>query len=416
MGPRITIIGGGSYQWAPKLLVDFANTPVLQDAQVALHDIDPAPIPRMVELVEHLADVRGIGMTAVGTTDRRQALEGADYVVVNISTGGFASMRHDLEVPARYGLMQSVGDTVGPGGIMRSLRNIPVFVDIAGDMEALCPDAWLLNLTNPMTAICRALTRETSVKTIGLCHEITGAQYTLSLLLGANFLEMTPTIAGVNHLPFMTKLDIAGGLVEQNRVKFELFSRFGVLPGAGDRHLVEFFPGFLTEESGWGERWGVKLTTIEDRERGQQHHITRFEEMLAADAVSSMPSGEMVAPVIQCRILDQPGWFPLNIPNEGQVADLPIAVTVESICVADGNGARGRDAVCLPPAMAEHLRRVSVSQELTVEAALSGDRDKVFEAMLADPLAGRMDYDRLDEMTDEMLRATSAWLPQFAGV
>jgi alpha-galactosidase len=377
--------------------------------------------------------------------------------VVNISTGGFASMRHDLEVPARYGVMQSVGDTVGPGGIMRSLRNIPVFLDIARDIEQLCPDAWVLNLTNPMTAICRALTRETSVKTIGLCHEITGAQFTLSLLLDANFLEMTPTIAGVNHLPFLTKLDVAGtdglemlrellddgaradepvavafpealgspksegqpwtkrALLEQNRVKLELFTRFGVLPGAGDRHLVEFFPGFLTEESRWGERWGVELTTIEDRERDQQRHVRRFEEMLAADKVSSMPSGEMVAPVIQCRMLDQPGWFPLNIPNEGQVADLPIAVTVESICVADGNGARGRDAVRLPPAMAEHLRRVSVSQELTVEAAVTGDRDKVFEAMLADPLAGRMDYDRLVDMTDEMLRATSAWLPQFTG-
>ena len=194
-----------------------------------------------------------------------------------------------------------------------------------------------------------------------------------------------------------------------------MFTRFGVLPGAGDRHLVEFFPGFLTEESRWGERWGVELTTIEDRERDQQRHVRRFEEMLAADKVSSMPSGEMVAPVIQCRLLDQPGWFPLNIPNEGHVADLPIAVTVESICVADGNGARGRDAVRLPPAMAEHLRRVSVSQELTVEAAVTGDRDKVFEAMLADPLAGRMDYDRLVDMTDEMLRATSAWLPQFTG-
>jgi alpha-galactosidase/6-phospho-beta-glucosidase family protein len=458
MGPRITIIGGGSYQWAPKLLVDFANTPVLHDAEIVLHDIDPEPIPRMVELVEHIARVRGIGITALGTTDRRQALEGADYVVVNISTGGFASMRHDLEVPARYGVMQSVGDTVGPGGIMRSLRNIPVFLDIARDIEQLCPDAWVLNLTNPMTAICRALTRETSVKTIGLCHEITGVQFTLSLLLDANFLEMTPTIAGVNHLPFMTKLDVAGtdglemlrellddgaradepvpvafpealgsprsegqrwtkrDLLEQNRVKLELFTRFGVLPGAGDRHLVEFFPGFLTEESRWGERWGVELTTIDDRERDQQRHVRRFEEMLAADKVSSMPSGEMVAPVIQCRILDQPGWFPLNIPNEGQVADLPIAVIVESICVADGNGARGRDAVRLPPAMAEHLRRVSVSQELTVEAAVTGDRDKVFEAMLADPLAGRTDYDRLVDMTDEMLHATSAWLPQFTGV
>src|SRR4029450_2796134 len=120
MAVRITIIGGGSYQWAPKLLVDFANTPVLHDAEIVLQDIDATPLPRMGERVDYLAQVRGIGVAASGTTDQREALDGADYVVVNISTGGFASMRHDLEVPARYGVMQSVGDSVGPGGIVRS--------------------------------------------------------------------------------------------------------------------------------------------------------------------------------------------------------------------------------------------------------------------------------------------------------
>jgi alpha-galactosidase len=432
---RLTIVGGGSYQWAPKLLIDFANTPLLHDAQIVIQDIDPAPVPRMVEFVEHLADVRGIGMRATGTTDQRQALEGADYVIVNISTGGFASMRHDLAVPARYGVKQSVGDSVGPGGIVRALRNIPVFLELARNMEELCPDAWMLNLTNPMTAICRAVTRETSVKTVGLCHEIAGAQFALSQLLDVNFMDITPTVAGVNHLPFITALDAGGSdglerlrevlasddtskadLLAQHRVKLELFSRFGVLPGAGDRHVVEFFSGFLTEESEWGQRWGVHLTTIEERELGQAHHVREFERLLAADTVSEWPSGEMVAPVIQCFELDQTGWFPLNIPNRGQVADLPDDVTVESICVADGNGLRGRDEVRLPPAMAESLRRVSASQELTVEAAVSGSRDKVVEAMLLDPLAGRIDYDRVGEMTDEMLAATSAWLPQFAPV
>jgi alpha-galactosidase len=300
-------------------------------------------------------------------------------------------------------------------------------------MEELCPDAWLFNLTNPMTTICRAVTRETAVKTVGLCHEITGVQYLLSQLLDASFMDIAPTVAGVNHLPFITKLDVAGDdglarlrevidagepakadLLRQHRVKLELFSRFGVLPGAGDRHLVEFFPNFLTEESEWGQRWGVHLTTIEERERDQDRHIRRFEEMLTADRVSTTPSGEMVAPVIQCFTLDQAGWFPLNIPNDGQVADLPDEVTVESMCVADGLGVRGRDEVRLPPAMAECLRRVSAAQELTVEAAVTGNRDTVFEAMLADPLSGRIDYDRLGDMTDEMLTATGAWLPQFA--
>jgi alpha-galactosidase len=127
-----------------------------------------------------------------------------------------------------------------------------------------------------------------------------------------------------------------------------------------------------------------------------------------------MPSGEMVAPMIQCRMNDQPGWFPLNIPNHGQVADLPPDVVVESMCTVDGSGVRGRDVVTLPPAMAEQLRQVSTSQELTVEAAITGNRDKVFEAMLEDPFAGRIDYDALGHMTDEMLAATKRWLPQFS--
>lgn len=458
MAPRITLIGGGSYQWAPKLLVDIANAPALHEAEIVIEDVDPEPVPRMVELVEHIAKVRGIGLTASGTTDQRASLEGADFVVVCISTGGFDSMRHDIEIPERYGIRQSVGDSVGPGGIVRAIRNIPVFLDIARDMEAVCPDAWMLNVTNPMTAICRAVTRESSIRTIGLCHEITIMQFVMSLLLGVGFMDITPTVAGVNHLPFVTQLDLKGDdgfallrdlldhadergaeplpfalpeglghekiseggewtrgdLLHANQVKLELFRRFGVLPGAGDRHVAEFFPGFLTEESGWGKRWGVGLTSIEDRERDQAGHVNDFEAMLASDEVDTMPSGEMVAPVIQCILGNQPGWFPLNVPNTGQVADLPDGVVVESMCVVDGDGARGRDVVSLPAPMADALRRVSSAQELTVEAGVTGSRDLVFEAMFADPLAGRIDYDALGRMTDEMIAATRQWLPQFA--
>jgi alpha-galactosidase len=457
MGPRITIVGGGSHQWTPKLLVDFVNTQALREAEIVLHDIDPAPLPEMVDLARHLAALCGVGLTASGTTNRREALDGADFVVVNISTGGLDSMRHDLDIPARHGVRQSVGDTVGPGGILRALRNIPVFLDIASDVEDLCPDAWLLNLTNPMTTICRALTRETPLKTVGLCHEITITQFLTSLLLDVSFLDLTLTVGGVNHLPFVTALDVGGAdgfdllravldeserraaeplamavpdgldfvkvsegpdwtkgdILHNWRVKLELFARFGVLPGAGDRHLAEFFPHFLTETSDWGERWGVGLTTIEDRERDQDAHVAALRAMLASDRVESLPSGEMVAPVIQCLLLDQPGHFPLNIPNEGQVADLPLGATVESICIVDGGGVRGRDAVSLPAGMAECLRRVSASQELTVDAAVTGDRDTAFAALLLDPLTSRLDYDAIAMMTDEMLDATAAWSPQF---
>jgi len=453
-GPRIVVVGGGSYQWVPKLLIDLVNTPSLADAQLVLEDVNPEPLAPMADFVRHVVGLKGVDLTVSTTTSQREALAGADYVVVTISTGGFASMRHDLEIPEKHGIKQSVGDTVGPGGIMRALRNIPVLLGIARDMQELCDDAWLLNLTNPMTTLCRAVTRETNVQCVGLCHEITGAQYMLSNLLDADFLDFD--VVGVNHLPIFTALRVNGvdafpelralladarrlqdepihlppgldpeivalaaqfkkaDLVAQHRVKFSLFERFGVLPGAGDRHLVEFFPGFLTEESEWGKRWGVGLTTIADRENDAGNYEGELEKLRSMTEVPTTPSGEMVAPMIDAFLRNEPHAFPLNLPNAGQAPDLPADVVVETMCVADGDGLRGRDEARAPYALAEWLRRIVSSQEATVDAAIAGDRRKVVEAMLLDPLAGRIDYDHLQQMTDEMLAATAQWLPQFA--
>jgi len=456
MAPRITIIGGGSNQWAPTLITDIARKESLQAAEIVLEDIDGSRLPRMRAYVEHVARILDIPLTVRTTTDQREALDGAEFVVVNISTGGFASMRHDLEIPSRYGIEQSVGDTVGPGGIIRALRNIPVFLGIAGDMEELCPDAWLLNLTNPMTTLCRTVTRESSIRTIGLCHEVTIACFYLSMLLDVGFFDIRPTVAGVNHLPIITALDAGGTdglaaladlldhgdldaplpfdlpeelgheplppgerwtkgrLLDAMKVKIELFRRTGGLPAAGDRHLVEFFAGFLTESSGFGKRWGVGLTDIAHRERWEARYVADLEAKLASDEVSDFPSGEMVHVVIAALRGDGLAHLPLNIPNAGQCPGLPPDVVVESMCIVDPDGVRGRDVAEAPGFLGEQLRRVSATQELIVEAGVTGNRDKVLNAMLADPLAGRIDYDLLQKMTAEMLEATAAWLPQFA--
>jgi alpha-galactosidase len=454
MAPKIVIIGGGSYQWVPKLLIDVVNTPSLAATELVLQDINPEPLEPIAEYVRYIAGLKQIPLTVATTTNQREALAGADYVVVTISTGGFESMRHDLEVPEKYGIKQSVGDSVGPGGVMRALRNIPVLVGIARDMEDMCPDAWMLNITNPMTTLCRAVTRETSMKTVGLCHEVAGARWALSNLLGADFLDIDYEIVGVNHLPIFTALRVNGedafpqlqellstprlldegmylpasmgeeavqlaasvpkrDIVAQHQVKFALFERYGVLPAAGDRHLVEFFPNFLTEDSEWGTRWGVKLTTIADRERDAGSHKKHLEELRAQDEVPSMPSGEMVAPLIDSFLRDKPRPLPLNLPNVGQLPDLPPDVVVETMCLADANGLRGRDEPHAPAAPTEWLRRVIAAQEMTVAAAVHGSRDEAVEAMQLDPLAGRIDFDRVEQMTDDMLAATKQWLPQF---
>jgi len=454
MSPQITFIGGGSYQWIPKLLLDIADTPSLAGAHIVIQDIDPRPIPDMVEFVHHIAAVRGIGFSATGTTDQGEALDGADFVVVCISTGALDSMHHDIAVPERFGIRQSVGDSVGPGGIVRGLRNIPVMLGIARDMESWCGDAWLLNLTNPMTTLTRAVLKETSIRAIGLCHEVTITLHTLSMLLGREAAALRPVVAGVNHLPFITQLDVdgedglerlrallddpealeqplvipatagheavslgglftVGSLLDSNLVKAEMFKRFGVLPAAGDRHLVEFFAGFLTEESEWGGRWGVHLTSMDDRRQWLSHYLGEFDRLRSAEELPTEPSGELVAAIIDSLIGGEVRHLPLNIANATQVSDLPADVVVESIVTVDSDGVRGRDVAALPPVLAEQVRRVSASQELVVSAAVNGDRSLVLDAMLLDPLAGRIDYDAVARMTDEMLDATSEWLPQF---
>jgi len=459
MAPRIVFIGGGSNQWMPGLLNDVANTRSLAEAEIVLEDLNPEPLPRMAEYAEHVARLRGLPWKVTTTTDQRASLEGADFVVVAISTGGFDSMRHDVEIPARHGIKLSVGDA-GPAGVSRTIRNVPVMVGIARDMEEICPDAWLLNLTNPMTQLVRAMTRETSVKTVGLCHEVTICRFYLSLLLDAPFNEIEPTVVGVNHLPFMTKLAVGGAddgldrlralldgpaatraerlpfvipegiglgpstkdraewtkddLLAVNSVKVELFERFGALPAANDRHLCEYFPGLLTEASGWGDRWHVHLTTIAEREAHEAQYKDDLLVRLASDEISAMPSGEMVAPLIDSLVRDKRRTFPLNLPNRGQAEGIPDGIVVETMCVADGDGVRGGEPAAAPGVLGEYVRRMTAVHELTVQAALSGRRDDVIAAMLADPLASRIDYDDMVRMTDELLAATKPWLPQFA--
>ena len=429
MSIKITIIGGGSYQWGPTLMADILNMPDLADCHVVLQDVDPSPLPTMQAFAEKMIAHVGSRATVSTTTDQRAALRGADFVVVTISTGGFASMRHDLEVPWRHGIRQSVGDSVGPGGISRSLRNIPILVGIARDMEECCPDAWLLNITNPMTCLTRSVLKATSIKAVGLCHEVYHFREQLAPAIGVDAKDIRLTLTGVNHLPIVTAIDAGGAdglawlldaasdpayekFVAAHALKLDMLRRYGALPGAGDRHVAEFFPFVLTAESDWGASWGVALTTIEEREKWQGIYQAYVTAML--EDRYQMPdrqSGEMVAPVIDSLVNGTRRELPLNRPNQGQAAGLPAEAVVETMCVVDGSGITGREVVTAPSALTEWVRRHVATQELTVEAALGGDVDLARAAFAADPLTSRLDLREMDTMVTELLQATAPWLP-----
>ncbi len=446
---QVTIIGGGSYQWAPKLITDLLALPSMSGMHLVLEDIDPAPLEKMESIARIANDKLGAKSTVSTTTDQRRALEGADFVVVTISTGGFTSMAVDIDVPARHGISQSVGDTVGPGGISRALRNIPVLAGVGRDMQDQCPDAWLLNITNPMTTLTRTVCRETRVKTVGLCHEVGGFCMDLAIAFGKPHTAVRPVITGINHFPVITEVDVDGAdgfallaeLVDElggleslapapgqqeaepfsqldfarrHLLKLTLLDRWGALLGANDRHLAEFMPGVLTPESGWGATWGIELTPMARREQHQAEFVAEVDAVLAGkEELATWDSGELVAPVIDSLVTGTHRELPLNRPNTGQCPDLPPDVVVESMCVVDGDGIRGRDTARAPVAFAELLRRHAAVQEMTVEAALTGDRALVHEAFALDPLAGRGDLRDTEAMVEELLAGTAKWLPQF---
>jgi alpha-galactosidase len=454
--PRVVVVGGGSYHWSPSLLTDFANTASLHGTEFVLHDLDNDRATLMAELGAEIARRRDIPMTVRAEPDRRKALADADFVVSAFSVGGFDSMRHDLEIPERYGVVQPIGDSVGPGGVSRALRSIPVLLDIARDVEDVAPDAYLLNVTNPLTALCRAVTRETGCRTIGLCNEWVSTTFALSLLFDSGMHEIDAVLGGVNHFPLATSMTVRGedafarlrallddvdgvqatglwmdppdrmewlragatwtkgDVLANNAARMELFSRFGVLACSGDHHATEFVPGFVHAGTDFGQMWKVHVYRLAKHMADAEDDVANYEGLRDADDVPPWPSGELVAPLVDAIVTGKTRRLPVNIPNAGNVTNLPDGAVVEIMGTVDGSGVRGRDHTTVPGVMGEWLRRVHASQELTVEAALTGDRTLALEAMLLDPMCSVLSYDDVVAMTDELIAATARWLPQFA--
>jgi len=441
---KIAFVGGGSVLWNPILTTDMALTDELAGAELVLHDIDLDALELMTRTSKRIVEQVGGQLEVTATADRVEALRDADFVIVSVAIGGLEAMRNDLEIPERYGVYQSVGDTVGPGGLARALRNIPFIVKVAREMETLCPDAWLLNVTNPMTTLCRAVTRTTSVRIIGLCHEATGVCHHLAKLLAVPTDAITLDVLGINHLPVISQFNIDGNdgmpllrdwlvshdpfaFVEEHdpdpgrdifadrlAVKLTLLEQLGVLFGAGDRHVAEFFPGFLTAASEWGKRYGVGLTTIKHREDGARERRARIERFVAGEPGELPESGnlrkseEQMAPVMAALSGGPSGRFIVNIPNVGQIDNLPRDAVVECVAQVDDFGVRPLAAGALPYAASAVIAPHVVRQELIVEAALTGRREPALAALATDPLV--RDSGTVVPMLDELLSANEAYV------
>jgi alpha-galactosidase/6-phospho-beta-glucosidase family protein len=439
-GPKIAFVGGGSYQWGPKIILDVALNEELRGGRLVLHDINGEALGDLYEWGTRALDVAQAGLKLEKTLRLEEALKGADFVVLSISTGGLDATALDLEIPARYGVVQTVGDTVGPGGLFRGLRNIPVVVEIARAMEEYCPDAVLLNLTNPLTVLTRAVSKATSIRAVGLCHELFSTLGMLSKMFDLPEKAINVRVAGINHFIWVTDVlvhwrdvteeafrRISGGEARELSLsdaagdtdpftntwgfRTELCRLYGYLAAAGDRHVCEFLPGYLRDEKE-RERLDLRVTTVDVRRERLVTDRERVRRMIRGEeAIPTGRSREEISDIMAAMWSGEDSVNIVNLPNTGQVRDLPLGVVVETYGALNGTGASGIVFGELPPPIAALVHPHVFNQEAIVQAGLTGDTNLAFRAFLNDPLVGSGPDAR--KMFEEMFEAQREYLPQF---
>jgi alpha-galactosidase len=463
--PKIAFIGAGSTVFTKRLLVDILSFPELANSTISLHDIDPQRL-RTSEIVAHkTAQALGADPTVEVTTDRRAALNGADYAICMIQVGGYKpSTVIDFEIPKKYGLQQTIADTLGIGGIMRALRTIPVLVDVCRDMEELCPEVTFLNYANPMAMICWALSQASTIETVGLCHSVQGTAAQLACDIGVPLEEINYVCAGINHMAFYLRFErkTADGVedlyphirrvVEEgrapkwNRVRYEILKRLGYFVTESSEHFAEYVPWFIKRDRpDLIERFKVPLdeyirrceaqiamwdmmkeglespdieidkTPPELMERVREAmKSTVFPTHFVDEIFQLKMSGEYAPLIIHSMESGTPRIVYTNVPNHGLIDNLPQDCIVEVPCVVDKNGVQPTRIGALPAHLAALMQTNINVQALTVEAALTRKREAIYHAAMLDPHTGaELDLDQIWSLVDELIEAHGDWLPAY---
>jgi alpha-galactosidase len=426
---KITFIGAGSTVFAKNLLGDILGYPELADSSITLFDIDEERLATSEVVARKVAAIRGGNPIIEATTDRQRALYGADYAICMIQVGGYKpSTVIDFEIPKKYGLRQTIADTLGIGGIMRGLRTIPVLLDMCRDMESLCPTVTFLNYVNPMAMNCWAISRASSIKTVGLCHSVQGTAKQLARDIGVPVEEIDYLCAGINHMAFYLKferdgIDLypelrrvldEGRAPNDNLVRYEMLKRLGYFVTESSEHFAEYVPWFIKRDrKDLIKKFNIPLDEYPSRCETQIKEWHALRKQYEREATVDLPtSAEYGAPIIHSIETGAPSVIYGNVANTGLIDNLPEGCCVEVPCLIDRNGIQPTHVDSLPPHLAALMQTNINVQALTVEAALTGKREHVYHAAMLDPhTAAELDLDRIWRLVDDLLAAHGDWIP-----
>jgi alpha-galactosidase len=429
--PKITFIGAGSTVFAKNLIGDILSFPELAGSTISLFDIDAERLRTSEVVARKLASTLGAHPTIEATTDRRRALDGADYAICMIQVAGYKpGTVIDFEIPKKYGLRQTIADTLGIGGIMRGLRTIPVLLDMCRDMEELCPNVTFLQYVNPMAMNCWAISRASSIKTIGLCHSVQHTATELAHDIDVPIDEINYLCAGINHVAFYLKFERNGQdlyprirqvieadrVPDGNRVRYEMFKRLGYFVTESSEHFSEYTPWFIKRDRpDLIERFNIPLDEYITRCENQIAGWHKMRAVYESDApIEISRSPEYGSLIIHSLETGAPRVVYGNVVNRGLIDNLPAGCCVEVPCLVDKNGIQPTKVGALPPQLAALMQTNVNVQSLAVEAALTHKRAHIYHAAMLDPhTAAELSLDQIWSLVDDLIAAHGDWLPAY---
>jgi alpha-galactosidase len=428
---KITFIGAGSTVFAKNLIGDILSFPELADSKICLYDIDENRLKTSEIVARRIAQTLGAPSTIEVTTDRSRAFDGASYAINMIQVGGYRPCTvTDFEIPKRYGLRQTIADTLGIGGIMRAVRTIPVLIDMCRDMERICPDVVHFNYVNPMAMNCWALREATKIQTIGLCHSVQHTAGELAYDIGVPLEEINYVVAGINHVAFFLRFErngqdlypeihrvvSEGRVPDGNRVRYDIFKRLGYFVTESSEHFAEYTPWYIkTGREDLIRRFNIPLDEYPRRCESQMAEWESLRKELEGSdkSLEIRRSVEYGSLIIHSLETGTPRVVYGNLANSDLIENLPSGCCVEVPCLVDKNGVQPVRVGRIPSQLAALMQTNVNVQSLTVEAVLKGDPNLIHHAAMLDPhTAAELDLDQISALVDDLLAAHGEWIPE----